>query len=199
MIAGLILAGGEGRRMGGLDKPLLVLAGRPLLEHIAVRLRPQVDRLALSANGDPARFAGFGLAVLADETPGLGPLSGVLRGLEWAASQGCACLLTVPGDTPFIPADLARRLQPAPSVAASAGRAHHTVAAWPVSCRAALRAHLQGAGSRSVFGFAERLGMREVWFASSPFDPFFNINRPQDLDEAERIAAGPSPQAPPAG
>ncbi len=188
MIGGLILAGGEGRRMGGLDKPLLRLAGVTLLECIIARLRPQTSCLALSANGDPARFDGCGLPVLADAAPGLGPLAGVLRGLGWAHEQGCDALLTVPGDTPFVPFDLARRLLPAPAVAVSGERVHHGVALWPVSCRTALRAYLQAGGSRSVVGFARGLPMREEVFAMAAADPFFNINTPADLDLARTRA-----------
>lgn len=200
MLAGLILAGGEGRRMGGLDKPLLCVGGVTLLDHIIARLRPQTGCLALSANGDPARFAGRGLPVLPDATPGLGPLAGVLSGLDWAAAVGCDALLSVPGDTPFIPDDLAARLRPAPAVAASDGRVHHAVALWAVSCRAALRAHLRAGGSRSVFGFARTLPMREVWFATVPIDPFFNVNTPEDLVLAGSMRrAMPSPPVPPAG
>ena len=183
--------------MGGLDKPLLRLAGVTLLARIAAVLQPQTDRLAISANGDPARFASFGLAVLADAQPGQGPLGGVLRGLDWAASEGCDILLTVAGDTPFIPADLVRALRPSPSVAVSGGRVHHTVALWPVSCRVALRTCLEGSTIRSVSAFAAGLGMREVAFSVEPFDPFFNINRPADLAQAARIARA-FPQGPPA-
>ena len=199
MIAGLILAGGEGRRMGGLDKPLLLLAGRALLDRIAAMLRPQVDRIALSANGDPARFAACGLEVLADEVPGLGPLAGILRGLDWAAESGCDALVTVAGDTPFIPADLAARLLPAAAVAVSGGRVHHTAASWPVSCRDGLREHLHRGGSRSVSGFARLLPMREILFGDVPVDPFFNINRPEDLASAEAMLRSPSRPGRPAG
>ena len=204
MIGGLILAGGEGRRMGGLDKPLLRLEGVTLLDHVIARLRPQAGCLAISANGDPARYAGWDLPVLADATSGLGPLAGVLSGLEWAAAAGCDALLTVPGDTPFIPPDLAARLPPAPAVAASDGRVHHAAALWPVCCRAALRAHLQAGGSRSVSGFARTLPMREVAFATTPVDPFFNVNTPEDLVVACSMhramrRAMPSPPVPPAG
>ncbi len=200
MLGGLILAGGESRRMGGLDKPLLRLDGLPLLDHIVARLRPQAGCLALSANGDPARFIDCGLPVLADATLGLGPLAGVLSGLDWAAAIGCDALLTVPGDTPFIPRDLAARLLPVPAVAASDGRVHHAVALWAVSCRAALRAHLQAGGSRSVSGFARTLPMRAVAFATVPVDPFFNVNTPEDLVMARSMRrAMPSPPVPPAG
>ena len=199
----LILAGGEGRRFGGLDKPLLRLHGITLLERIVARLPAQAG-VALSANGDPSRFAASGLAVLADWLPGQGPLGGVLRGLDWAHGQGCEALLTVPGDTPFIPLDLARRLLPAPAVAVSDGRLHHAVASWPTACREALRAYLDArpgaGGSRSVRRFAETLAMRREVFVVGSVDPFFNINTPEELRRAEAIASAmPSPAVPPPG
>jgi molybdopterin-guanine dinucleotide biosynthesis protein A len=166
--------------MGGGDKPLLVLAGRPLLSHVLDVLRPLP--VALSANGDPSRFAAFGLPVLADGPfQDEGPLAGVLAGLDWAAGLGCVALLTVPGDTPLIPSDLAQVLAPAPACAASLGRAHHLVALWPLSCRPALRAFLSTPGPRDVGGFARGIGMRVVDFTAGTWDPFLNINTPDDL------------------
>lgn len=184
MICGLVLAGGQGRRLGGADKALLPLAGRPLLSWLLPRLAPQASALALSANGDPARFAAFGLPVLADEQDAQGPLAGLLRGLDWAAGQGAAALLTVPVDTPFIPLDLVTRLAPAPACAESAGRAHRLVALWPVECRAALRDLLAAPGNRAVGRFGATLGQRLVRFDDTP-DPFANINTPDDLQSAE--------------
>ena len=113
-ICGLVLAGGHGRRLGGADKALLPLAGRPLLGWLLPRLAPQVDALAISANGDPARFAAFGLPVLPDPVVDQGPLSGLLAGLDWAAGQGAQALLTVPADTPFIPLDEKSTRRPKP-------------------------------------------------------------------------------------
>ncbi|WP_428377201.1 molybdenum cofactor guanylyltransferase MobA [Lichenicoccus sp.] len=196
MTAGLILAGGAGRRMGGLDKPLLKLGDRTLLQHVIDRLAPQLGPLALSANGEPARYACYGLPVLADEVPDQGPLAGLLRGLDWAAAAGCSTLVSVPGDTPFIPDNLLGALSPAPAVAVSDGRRHHLVAHWPVECRMDLRSFLAADDRRSVFVFSRLLGMREVEFGLP--DPFFNINTPDDLAAAaERLA--PSPPAPARG
>ena len=108
---GVILAGGQSSRMGGGDKGLLHLGGRPILSHVIERLSPQVADLALNANGDPARFGPFGLPVIADSVPGFaGPLAGVLAGLDWAASQGAETIVTAAADTPFFPADLVPRL-----------------------------------------------------------------------------------------
>ncbi|NPD68415.1 molybdenum cofactor guanylyltransferase [Lichenicola cladoniae] len=199
----MVLAGGEARRLGGIDKPLIEIGGTPILLHILDRLRPVVSHVALSANGDPARFARFGLPVLEDRRIGIGPLAGLLRGLDWAAGLGAGLLLTVPGDTPFIPDDLLRALSPAPSVAVS-DRRHHLVALWPVAWRDRLARHLDGLdpsdGRRAygVLAFAGPLGMREVRFASEPLDPFFNVNTQEDRDRADLMfsarMSGPGPR-----
>jgi molybdopterin-guanine dinucleotide biosynthesis protein A len=187
-IAGLVLAGGAARRMGGGDKPLLEVAGRPMLARVIAALGAMP--IAISANGDPARFAAFGLPVLPDGAfAGQGPLAGLLAGLRWAASLGMIGLLTAPGDTPLLPAGLAARLQPPPCCAASAGRRHYLVAVWPVSCLTALHATLSAPGSRRVADFAERIGMRYVDFAVAGGDPFVNVNMPIELAEV-RAAVG---------
>jgi molybdenum cofactor guanylyltransferase len=182
-IAAVILAGGQARRMGGGDKTLLTVGGKPMLASIIEALH--VAPVAISANGDPARFAQFGLPVLDDGAfVGQGPLAGVLAGLDWAASLGMTALLTVPGDTPFLPNDLPERLAPAPGCAASGGRLHHLVALWPMPCRDDLRSFLSTPGSRHVARFAERIGMRYVEFTVRNGDPFVNINTPDQLIDA---------------
>jgi len=181
MIAALILAGGSARRMGGVDKPLLPLGGATILAEILARVRPQVAAVALSANGDPARFGAYALPVLPDPVADQGPLLGVLQGLEWAAGFGAEILLTVPGDTPFIPRDLVVRLSPAPACAASGGHIHPLVALWPVACRARLRGWTQ----RRVRGFAEAIGMRIVAFEDD--GAFLNVNTDADLEAARRM------------
>lgn len=190
-VCALVLAGGGARRLGGGDKPLRALGGKTLLAHVLARLGTAGDMaIALSANGDPARFAGFGLPVLGDGAfAGQGPLAGVLAGLDWAAGRGAGALLTVPGDTPFIPRDLAARLAPAPACAASGGRVHHLVALWPVAARAALRSRLAADGPRKVEVFAAAVGLRVVAFADEdqPCDPFLNVNTPEDLARARRM------------
>ena len=167
--------------MGGGDKTLLPVAGRSMLDRILTTLAPDHAHLAISANGDPARFATC-LPVLPDGFDGQGPLAGVLAGLEWAAGLGAAALLTVPGDTPLIPPGLARVLDPAPAVAESLGRRHHLVALWPTAAAGPLRAWLGRPGSRGVARFADTLGMRAVGFAG---DPFRNANTPADLAALE--------------
>ncbi len=183
MIAGLVLAGGNATRLGGVDKALLPLGHVTVLDVLVGRLRPQVDVLAISANGDAARFSRFGLPVLADGVVGRGPLGGVLCGLGWAAEQGAAWLLSVPGDTPFIPHDLAGRLSPGPAWAVSGGRLHPLVALWPVGCAPDLAGWLDTHRSGRVRAFGETIGMRVESFGGVP-DPFHNINTAEDLAAA---------------
>ncbi|WP_287759189.1 molybdenum cofactor guanylyltransferase MobA [Acidiphilium sp.] len=181
----VILAGGAGRRLGGVDKALLILHGRTMLDHAIATVSGQVGAVALSAAGDPARFARFGIPVLEDgRHRGKGPLAGVLAGMRWAAETGGEALLSLPVDTPFAPRDLVARLGAAPSVAASHGRTHHLVALWPVAAADALERFLDGPGPYRVSGFAAEIGMRAVAFADER-DPFVNINTQADLDAAE--------------
>jgi molybdopterin-guanine dinucleotide biosynthesis protein A len=119
---------------------------------------------------------------------GEGPLAGVLAGLDWAAAIGADALLTIPGDTPFVPAGLAAALAPPPSCAAANGRAHYLVALWPVACRDALRALLSTPGPRAVARFADAIDMRQVDFPAGKWDPFLNVNTPQDLAVARSLA-----------
>ncbi|ARN82799.1 molybdenum cofactor guanylyltransferase MobA [Methylocystis bryophila] len=194
---GLILAGGLARRLGGGDKGLIEIGGRPILARLIERLGPQCAALFLNANGDASRFARFGLSVIADEREEFaGPLAGVLAGMEHAASHfpSTCDLLSVPADTPFIPNDLAARLIEARAdagariaVAASAGRAHHAVALWPVSLAGDLRQALAD-GERRVSGFIARYENVAAQWPTTPYDPFFNVNRPEDLAEAEALA-----------
>ncbi|UCI33521.1 molybdenum cofactor guanylyltransferase MobA [Mesorhizobium sp. B4-1-4] len=200
-VAGIILAGGQSRRMGGGDKSLLPLGSGRVLDQVLSRFGPQMESLALSANGDPARFARFGLPVLADTVEGFaGPLAGILAGLEWAvASTPCKAIVTAAGDTPFLPLDLVDRLAAAAgkypgkiAVASSAGRRHPTFALWPTGCRDALWHFLVDEDNRRVSAFVERYGHVEVAFpvlqsAGQPLDPFFNINVPDDLAHAVRL------------
>jgi len=196
---GVILAGGQATRMGGGDKGLLPLGDATLLDHVVDRLSPQVADLALNANGDPARFARFGLPVLPDPMGGfLGPLTGVLAGLDWAAEQGAEAIVTAAADTPFFPCDLVPQLLLAgegmthPLVLAATpdpkrGIARHpTFGLWPVALRDDLRAALQE-GLRKVVLWTDRHGGREAVFPVQRFDPFFNVNTPADLADAERL------------
>lgn len=192
-VLGLILAGGRATRMGGGDKPLLALGGRPMLAHVIDRLAPQAAALALSVNGDPARFAAFGLPALADEDPNRpGPLAGMLAGLDHAAARGLPLVAVAPGDTPFLPRDLVARLagalQGAPiAYAVAGGRDHPACALIRVELRAPLRAAL-AAGVRRVGAWMRDMGAAEAEFPDP--EAFFNVNRPADLALAEaRLAA----------
>lgn len=185
--AALVLAGGSARRMGGIDKPLLTVGTRSMLAAVIAAL--QVRPIAISANGDPSRFAGFNLPVLPDGAfQGQGPLAGLLAGLEWAAALGMTDLLTAPADTPFLPSGLATWLVPAPACVESAGRRHHLIALWPVACAAALRTLLSGPGPRSVGHFAAHIGMRYADYDVRTDGVFANVNTPEDLANARTIA-----------
>ncbi len=194
---GIILAGGLARRLGGVDKGLIEIAGRPLLARLVERLAPQCAALILNANGDASRFARFGLPVVGDEIEGFaGPLAGVLAGMDYAATHlpGATDVLSVPADTPFAPCDLAARLAEARAaagakiaVAASAGRAHHAVALWPSCLAGELRQALTD-GERRVSGIIARYQNVAADWLIVPYDPFFNVNRPEDLIEAELLA-----------
>ena len=194
-VVAVVLAGGQGLRMGGGDKALRLLGGRTLLDHVLARIAPQVDGVLLNANGDAARFAAWRLPVVGDQIPGFaGPLAGVLAGLRWAAGQGAAELLVVPTDSPFLPGDLVARLRAgrggaALVCAASGGRLHPVVALWPVGLAGALAAAL-AAGERRVAGWMRRQGLAEVDFSTGDGDPFANLNTPAELAAAEARLAG---------
>jgi molybdopterin-guanine dinucleotide biosynthesis protein A len=202
---GVILAGGLATRMGGGDKGLLPLGDGTILDQVIARLGPQVQGMALNANGDPARFDALGLPVLPDPLPDFpGPLVGVLAGLDWAATQGADTIVTVAADTPFFPENLVSHLTEAaadmthPLVLAATPRGqdektksmsrsglirHPTFGLWPVALRDDLRAVLQN-GLRKVVIWTEKHGGREALF-DIPGDPFFNVNTPEDLARAQ--------------
>lgn len=200
-IVGVILAGGLATRMGGGDKGLLPLDGGTLVDKVIARLAPQCGTLALNANGDPSRFATFGLPVIADpvaEYPG--PLAGILAGLDWAASQGADMVVSAAADTPFLPHDLVERLRAQAEatgakivLAASPDdtgtlRRHPTFGLWSASLQEDLRAALER-GERKVVAWADRHGAATVRFEADGVDPFFNINTPDDLAKARVMLA----------
>jgi molybdenum cofactor guanylyltransferase len=195
---GLILAGGLARRMGGGDKARIHIGNATILERVLSRLEPQCVRVIINANGDPARFADTGLAVVADNVPDFaGPLAGILAGLDWAAANASDCewLASVPGDCPFLPKDLVPRLHEARAVAgvplacARSGKWRHPVAGlWPVSLRQDLRRALADEGLRKIELWTERHGIALASWADTPVDPFFNVNTPEDAARAEEIA-----------
>lgn len=196
-ILGVILAGGLARRLGGGDKALHEVAGRPLLAHAIERLKPQVSRIVLNANGDPARFEPFGLPVVPDTVEGFaGPLAGVLAGLDWAAENApeCEWVVTVATDAPFFPDDLVARLAAAVesenadlACAETGGRTHPVFGLWPIRLRADLRQALVEEDIRKVDLWTARHKLAVVSFPVLVVDPFFNINRPEEVAAAEEI------------
>lgn len=206
-IAGVLLAGGLGRRMGGGDKALVLLAGRPLIAHAAARLAPQVAALILNANGDPARFASLALPVVPDDVPDSpGPLAGVLAALHYFARERprIRAVVSVSADAPFVPPDLVRRLEDALSasgapaaVAQSRGQRHHVIGLWSLDAAREIEAAL-AKGERKAEAMVDRLGAVAVPFpdldiAGEPVDPFFNVNTPEDLARAEAILTRATP------
>ncbi len=198
-IVGVILAGGRAERMGGGDKGLREVGGKAILARLIERVRPQVDALVLNANGDPARFAAFGLPVAPDPIPdSAGPLAGVLAGLDWATANHPQVhyIVTVPADGPFLPRNLVRHLADTLATedaelvtAASGAQTYPVVGLWPVQCRAALHDALTKEGVRKVDAWTRRFRRAVATFPAEPVDPFFNANTPGQLAEAERLAA----------
>ncbi|PIW29720.1 MAG: molybdenum cofactor guanylyltransferase MobA [Rhodospirillales bacterium CG15_BIG_FIL_POST_REV_8_21_14_020_66_15] len=196
---GVLLAGGLARRMGGGDKPLRVLGGRPILDHVIARAQPQVADLLLNINGDPARFEAYGLPTAGDVIEGhAGPLAGVLTGMEWARAEhpGARWLASFATDAPFFPETLVARLHAALKVdgadmacAMSGGRTHPVFALWPVALADDLRAVMVGEDMRKIDAWTARYRIVHVDFPIVPFDPFFNINKPENLAEAETLMA----------
>jgi molybdopterin-guanine dinucleotide biosynthesis protein A len=185
--------------MGGGDKPMRLIGGRTILDHVIERLAPQCDALLLNANGDPARFASFGLPVVADSIEDYpGPLAGVLAGLDWAAANRpeIRWIVTAAGDCPFLPRDLVARLHRARmtqnadlAVAASGDQAHPVIGLWRVDLRDELRHALADEGIRKIDRWTARYRLATSSWLAEPVDPFFNANRVEDLAEAERLAS----------
>ena len=196
---GVVLAGGLARRMGGGDKAGIRVGGATILDRVLARLEPQCQELIINANGDPARFAATGLAVVADSVPDFpGPLAGILAGLDWAAlnAPDLAWVVSVPSDCPFLPRDLVARLHQARieagtplACAQSGGRRHPVVGLWPVELREKLRHALVNENIRKVEDWAARCGVGVADWPDAPVDPFFNVNTPDDVATANRIAA----------
>ncbi|MGN6115629.1 MAG: molybdenum cofactor guanylyltransferase MobA [Nitrobacter sp.] len=198
-IPGVVLAGGLARRMGGGDKPMRKIAGKTILDRAIVRLAPQCSELIINANGDPERFAGFGLPVIADDVADYpGPLAGILAALDWAAANrpDARWVLSAPGDCPFLPRDLVSRLEAARAaqdaelaVAASGPQTHPVVGLWSVGLRHELRQALVVEGVRKIDRWTARYRLVTVTWPTEPLDPFFNANTVEDIAEADRLAA----------
>jgi len=199
-IVGVLLAGGLARRMGGGDKCLKVLGGKTLLDHAVARASKQVDTLILNANGDGARFADAGLPVVADVIEGFaGPLAGVLTGMEWAKQHEPEAdfIVTFATDAPFFPLDMTAQFLQAVTAgradmacASSNGRTHPVFAIWPVRLAGDLRHAMLDEDMRKIDRWTGRYNIQHVDFSTDPFDPFFNVNTPEDLAEAESVMSG---------
>ncbi len=202
-VVGVLLAGGLSRRMGGADKMLRRIGGETILSRVVARVTPQVRCLLLNANGDPERFADFGLPVTADSIAGhAGPLAGVLTGMEWAVTHASDCpwILTAPTDAPFLPRDLVEQMLAAVDAqaaemacAASGGRSHPVCGLWPVRLAGDLRRAMSEEGIRKVDAWTARYRQAVVDWPTDPVDPFFNANTPEDIAEAERLLRGTAP------
>lgn len=198
-VVGVLLAGGQSRRMGGGDKGFRLLGGIPILDRVIERFRPQIGRLVINANGDPARFSSVGLPVVADSLADFpGPLAGVLAGFDWAAANAPQALwiATVATDAPFIPRNLVSRMVIATEegadlvCASSHGRSHPVIGLWATRLRDDLRRALVEENIRKVDIWTARHRLAVVDFPVDPIDPFFNVNAPEDLAAAERLVSG---------
>jgi molybdopterin-guanine dinucleotide biosynthesis protein A len=196
---GLVLAGGQARRMGGGDKALIKIGGKPILDRVLAILRPACRQIVLNANGDPQRFAAYGFPVIPDRVPDFaGPLAGILAGLDWAAENapGIEWMVSVPGDCPFLPADIVARLHQAqhaqgkPIASAQSGVWRHPVVAlWPLYLRDGLRQALVEEKLHKIEVWTARHGVALTTWPDKPVDPFFNVNTPEDAAAANALAA----------
>jgi molybdenum cofactor guanylyltransferase len=198
--SGVVLAGGLARRMGGIDKMHIRIGDATILERIIDRLFPQCAEMVINGNAGPERFVAASLPVVADSIPGYpGPLAGILAGLDGAplvTRQIVEWIVSVPSDCPFLPRDLVAKLHEARiaagaqlACAASGGHRHPVVGLWPVALREDLRRALTEEGMRKVGEWSARYTLAVAEWPDVPVDPFFNVNTPDDVAEAERLAA----------
>ncbi len=196
-VGAVVLAGGLATRMGGGDKGLHQVAGKSVLEKVIETVRPQVSRMVLNANGDPSRFDFLNLEVVSDSVEGhVGPLAGVLAGMQ--ALEDCDLVLSVPTDTPFLPSDLICKLfQPIQRgeaeivLARSGGFDHPVVALWPTRLKEELEKALRDEEIRKMKIWISRYTYQSVEWSTDPVDPFFNANKPEDLQEANAMTTNP--------
>ena len=198
---GLVLAGGQARRMGGGDKARIKIGKSTIIDRVLATLSGQCVDIIINANGDPARFADTGCVVVPDSVPDFaGPLAGILAGLDYLSQQdnGIEWMLSVPGDCPFLPDDMVERLHEArrkmgagvPLACARSGEWRHPVVGlWPLALRDDLRKALFDEGLHKIEIWTARHGIAIADWPDQPVDPFFNVNTPEDAARAERIAA----------
>jgi molybdopterin-guanine dinucleotide biosynthesis protein A len=195
-VAAVIVAGGRSSRMGR-EKALERVGGRTILERIVARMGKQVAAMVINANGSPERFAGCGLPMIGDIHPDLGtPLAGLHAALTYADEQGFDSVLTVPSDSPFLPDDLVSRLASAgrdAAIAASAGQAHYLTGLWSRGLLAAAERAIAEPRLPRLQDWARRCEAAVIDWPAFPYDPFFNVNTPEELVQANRIAAEFSP------
>ena len=199
-IPGIILAGGLSRRMGGGDKGLLMLGKTSIIERVIDKVSPQVGSLAININGDSSRFPDYKLPIIPDSIKGyLGPLSGILAGMEWAFKNGNRYIATVAADTPFLPDDFIKRLHAMVksknlNIGIAASRIlstddvfmHPTFGIWEVGLKDDLRNGLAN-DTRKIMSWAKKFKCDYCYFDinNEIADPFFNINTPDDLEKAK--------------
>ena len=189
-IAGAVIAGGRSVRMGE-EKALLAVGGRTIVARVIERLRPQVTTVVINANGPATQFRGLGLTIVADLRNDVRtPLAGLHAALAWARSEGYVAVLTAPSDCPFLPRDLVSRLTAAkaPAVARSGGQTHVLTGLWPCGLQEMLEQAMDG-GMYRVKDWVVHAPAVTVDWPMAPYDPFFNVNTPEDLAQARRIAA----------
>lgn len=203
-IPAIVLAGGLSRRMGGVDKTLMKLGGKPMISHALDCLEKQAGPLMINANGDANRYEKLGYPVVADVYEGhAGPLAGILTAMRWAqkSTPNAKWIVTVAADTPFLPADLVSKLLSAAghnfstiALAFSGERIHPVVGMWPLSLADDLEAFLNNEKSRKVLAFVDNYTLAKVSFGGLnvdgiEVDPFFNVNTPEDLEIAKAVLA----------
>jgi molybdenum cofactor guanylyltransferase len=192
-VIGAIIAGGQSRRMEGREKAFLTLAGKKILAHVIARVEPQVDQLVINANGEPTRFSGFGLEVVPDVLTALTtPLAGIHATLQFAKNIGGDVLITIPSDTPFLPFDLVANLlektgTSGAAIAASGGQEHYIIGAWKTELLDGLESAITRDNLFRVKDWAQSVAAQKVEWPVEPHDPFFNVNAPEDLLQAEQI------------
>ncbi|MGY9035355.1 MAG: molybdenum cofactor guanylyltransferase MobA [Rhodobacterales bacterium] len=198
-ILGVILAGGKGTRMGGEEKGLIKLNNKSLIEYSIERLKPQVNRLVINANNNLTKYSEFNTPIVSDPLPGfLGPLAGVLAGLEYADQKGYSHIVTVAADTPFFPKNLislfltVAKNHNGLAIATTQDKnnniqRHPTFGIWPCHLRKNLRTHIVN-GLRKIVIWTEKHNAGEALFDDNKkLDPFFNINTPADLNTAKAV------------
>ncbi|MEL6921966.1 MAG: molybdenum cofactor guanylyltransferase MobA [Pseudomonadota bacterium] len=199
-VLGAIIAGGEGSRMGGMNKPLMVLGGKPLIAHAVARLKTQAPNLIINANRDHDEISKAlpgGTKIVSDdaEYTGRGPLAGVHACLREAAALDATHMVTIAADTPFFPLNFVDMLaapdgRGAIRIANHGGYRHPLFALWPVSILDDLEHFLADSEINKVTAFATRHTVIDVPFADDDDDPFFNINTREDLALAQARLMG---------